>query len=195
MGDTSARFGAAAGACAAAAAVVAMLGVVADADAASTETWERLAHCESSGRWDVNTGNGYYGGLQFSPGTWKAFGGRKYAKRADLATKPQQIEIAEKVLKVQGWRAWPACSRKLGLTPEDALGTPDVLLPTAPPVPTPKPTRMPKPTWTPGPIFTAGPEWTPGAVFTSEPAPISARPVPSSGRSRDAGEVEGRSRH
>jgi hypothetical protein len=157
-----------------AAAVVAGLVVVGSADAASTQTWDRLAKCESGGRWDINTGNGYYGGLQFSPGTWKAFGGRKFAKQAHLATKAEQILVAERVLKVQGWRAWPACSRKLGLTPEDALGTPDILLPT----PAPTDQLPPVPTWTPGPTWSAGPEWTPGAVFSAgpEPRPDNVRP-------------------
>lgn len=199
MGDKSTRFGAAAGVGATAMAAIATLGVVGSADAASTATWERLAHCESGGQWSVNTGNGYYGGLQFSPGTWKEFGGYRYARRADLATKAEQIAIAERVLDVQGWGAWPACSRKLGLRADDALGTPDILLPTppipTPPIPTPVPTRLPTPIWTPGAVFTAGPEWTPGAVFTSQPGPPpSAPPAPSNARPRDGGAAQGRSR-
>ena len=71
--------------------------------------WTRVAQCESSGNWSINTGNGYYGGLQFSPSTWASFGGLAYAPRADLATKAQQIAVAEKVLAVQGPRAWPTC--------------------------------------------------------------------------------------
>lgn len=85
------------------------------ADAAEEGTWDRLAKCESGGNWAANTGNGYYGGLQFWQPTWEAFGGRKYAGRADLATREEQITVAEKVLDAQGWRAWPACSKKLGL--------------------------------------------------------------------------------
>lgn len=77
--------------------------------------WDRLAQYDSGGNWKINTGNGYYGGLQFSASTWKAFGGHKYAKNAHLATREQQIEIAQKVQKVQGWGAWPACTRKLGI--------------------------------------------------------------------------------
>jgi resuscitation-promoting factor RpfA len=96
------------------------------AEAASLSTWNRLAECESGGNWSINTGNGYYGGLQFAAGTWRAFGGTKYASRADLATKAQQILIAEKVLRVQGWGAWPACSRKLGLTSAHKGGSPGV---------------------------------------------------------------------
>lgn len=78
--------------------------------------WDDVAMCESSGDWHVNTGNGYFGGLQFWQTTWKDFGGTKYARRADLATADQQIEVAESVLRVQGWGAWPACARRLGLT-------------------------------------------------------------------------------
>jgi hypothetical protein len=90
------------------------------ADAATSRTWDRLANCESGGNWHINTGNGYYGGLQFSEGTWLAYGGGKYASRADLATRAEQIAIAEKLLKSSGWGSWPACSARLGLTQADA---------------------------------------------------------------------------
>jgi resuscitation-promoting factor RpfA len=95
------------------------------AQAATTGTWDRLANCESGGNWDINTGNGYYGGLQFSDGTWDGNGGNKYASRADLAGKSEQIAIAEKILADRGWSPWPACSRKLGLDSSDARGNPD----------------------------------------------------------------------
>ncbi|MFF9149679.1 transglycosylase family protein [Streptomyces sp. NPDC014861] len=78
--------------------------------------WGCVAECESSGRWDVNTGNGYYGGLQFWQPTWIDYGGLKYARRADLATRQQQITVAEDVLRVQGWGAWPVCSKRYGLS-------------------------------------------------------------------------------
>jgi hypothetical protein len=77
--------------------------------------WDELARCESSGNWHINTGNGYYGGLQFWQPTWEGFGGTAFAPRADLASREQQIVVAERVLAVQGWNAWPACSRKIGL--------------------------------------------------------------------------------
>jgi hypothetical protein len=77
--------------------------------------WGCLAQCESGGRWNANTGNGFYGGLQFGQRTWQAFGGRAYAPRADLATRKEQIRVAEKVVRAQGWQAWPACSRKYRL--------------------------------------------------------------------------------
>ncbi|SDT01157.1 transglycosylase family protein [Actinopolymorpha singaporensis] len=107
------------------AAAVPVVGMAAPAHAASTDTWERLAQCESSGNWHINTGNGFYGGLQFTRSTWTGFGGGKYASRADYASKWQQIAIAEKVLKVQGWNAWPACSAKLGLGSGDKGGSPN----------------------------------------------------------------------
>lgn len=77
--------------------------------------WDRLVQCESTGNWAINTGNGFYGGVQFTQQTWMAFGGGKYAPRADLATREEQIDIARKTLAQQGWGAWPACSAKLGL--------------------------------------------------------------------------------
>ncbi|MFJ5552563.1 transglycosylase family protein [Streptomyces sp. NPDC093225] len=90
------------------------------ADAASVSTWDKVAACESGGNWSINTGNGYYGGLQFSASTWTSFGGGAYASRADLATKKQQILIAEKVLAVQGQGAWPSCGPRAGLGADHA---------------------------------------------------------------------------
>ncbi|MEV7557488.1 transglycosylase family protein [Streptomyces sp. NPDC089795] len=86
------------------------------AHAASVDTWNKVASCESTNNWRINTGNGYYGGLQFSQSTWRAFGGTAYAPRADLATKDQQIAVAEKVLKGQGPGAWPECGKRAGLS-------------------------------------------------------------------------------
>jgi hypothetical protein len=88
----------------------------ASSSSAAGSVWDRVAACESGGNWQINTGNGYYGGLQFSDRTWDGFGGERYASRADLATKAQQITIAQKVLKVQGPGAWPVCSQRAGLT-------------------------------------------------------------------------------
>lgn len=81
----------------------------------SGSTWDALAQCEAGGNWNINTGNGYSGGLQFHPQTWTGHGGGAYAPTAAGATREQQIAIAEKVLASQGWGAWPACSAKLGL--------------------------------------------------------------------------------
>lgn len=86
------------------------------ASAAPDSDWDRLAQCESGGNWHINTGNGYYGGLQFSASTWNAFGGNEFASTADQASREQQIYVAEKVLAQQGWGAWPACSASLGLS-------------------------------------------------------------------------------
>src|SRR5206468_10496966 len=84
------------------------------ADAATSRTWDRLASCESGGNWHINTGNGYYGGLQFAPETWRAYGGTGYAPTADQAGRDQQIAIAAKVQADQGWGAWPVCAARAG---------------------------------------------------------------------------------
>ncbi|MFI7220718.1 transglycosylase family protein [Micromonospora maritima] len=81
---------------------------------ASGIDWDAVARCESGGNWHINTGNGYYGGLQFSRGTWNGYGGRRYAARADLASRSEQIAVAERVLDGQGIGAWPVCGRKGG---------------------------------------------------------------------------------
>jgi LysM repeat protein len=97
---------------------------------AATSAWDRLAGCESGGNWGINTGNGYYGGLQFADGTWDGNGGGKYASRADLATRAEQIVIASKVLNSSGWGPWPACSSRLGLGSDEkreALATADAI--------------------------------------------------------------------
>ncbi|MFB7877786.1 transglycosylase family protein [Nocardia sp. NPDC056064] len=87
-----------------------------NASAAPDSDWDRLAQCEAGGNWGINTGNGYQGGLQFSPSTWNAHGGGEYAATANQATREQQIVVAEKVLASQGWGAWPSCSAQLGLS-------------------------------------------------------------------------------
>ncbi|MET9698299.1 transglycosylase family protein [Streptomyces sp. NPDC006529] len=90
-------------------AVAAPLMTAGAASAATTSQWDAVAACESGGNWSINTGNGYYGGVQFSSSTWAAYGGKAYAPQANQATKSQQIAIAEKVLKGQGKGAWPSC--------------------------------------------------------------------------------------
>jgi hypothetical protein len=80
---------------------------------AAAHDWDAVAQCESGGNWTINTGNGYFGGLQFSQSTWEAYGGAAYAARADLGTRSQQIAVAEKVLAGQGPGAWPTCGRSL----------------------------------------------------------------------------------
>ncbi|WP_347755494.1 transglycosylase family protein [Agrococcus sp. ProA11] len=81
------------------------------ANAASESTWDALAQCESGGNWSINTGNGYYGGLQFSLSTWQAYGGT--GNPAD-ASRAEQIRVAENTLAGQGWGAWPSCSVQIG---------------------------------------------------------------------------------
>jgi hypothetical protein len=94
------------------------LTLAAQASAASDAEWDQVAHCESGGNWAIDTGNGYQGGLQFTPGTWIASGGGQYAPVAQLATKEQQIAVAERVLAHQGRGAWPVCGGPLsGATP------------------------------------------------------------------------------
>jgi nucleoid-associated protein YgaU len=99
------------------AALLAPLGVLTatgDAAAADGGVWDRIAQCESGGNWHINTGNGYYGGLQFSASTWRAYGGTAYAPTADQATRSQQIAVATQVQRAQGWGAWPVCSARAG---------------------------------------------------------------------------------
>ncbi|MFF0560137.1 transglycosylase family protein [Streptomyces sp. NPDC004266] len=99
------------------------------AAAASVATWDKVAQCESGGNWSINTGNGYYGGLQFSQSTWQAYGGTAYASRADLATKKEQILIGEKVLANQGEGAWPVCGPAAGLGSDHTDPYPDPVPP------------------------------------------------------------------
>ena len=100
---------------AASAALVTGVGLGVPAQAARS-VWDAVAACESGGNWSINTGNGYSGGLQFSGSTWRAFGGGRYASRAHLASKAEQIATAQRVLAAQGPGAWPVCSRRAGLT-------------------------------------------------------------------------------
>ncbi|ANP55521.1 nucleoid-associated protein YgaU [Streptomyces griseochromogenes] len=97
--------------------VAAPLMAAGNASAATTSEWDAVAQCESGGNWSINTGNGYYGGLQFSASTWAAYGGTAYAAQANQATKAQQITVAEKVLAAQGKGAWPVCGTGLSSTP------------------------------------------------------------------------------
>ncbi|MEU0336066.1 transglycosylase family protein [Streptomyces sp. NPDC006193] len=110
------------------AALLAPLGLLTATDAAAADNgvWDRIARCESGGNWHINTGNGYYGGLQFSASTWRAYGGTAYAPRADQASRSAQIAVAAKVQRAQGWGAWPVCSARagaFGAAPATASGT------------------------------------------------------------------------
>jgi uncharacterized protein YabE (DUF348 family) len=82
---------------------------------ANGSSWDALSHCEAGGNWAENTGNGFFGGVQFDQGTWARNGGMRYAPRADLATREEQIAIAEVTRARQGWGAWPTCSSRLGI--------------------------------------------------------------------------------
>jgi hypothetical protein len=93
-------------------AVGAPFAVAGTASAAPDSSWDKLAQCESGGKWNINTGNGYSGGLQFNQRTWQAFGG---SGSPHHASREQQIAVAERTLAAQGWNAWPSCSRKAGV--------------------------------------------------------------------------------
>ena len=79
------------------------------------QVWDQLAQCESGGNWAINTGNGYYGGLQFNLATWQSYGGGEFAAYPHEATREQQIIVAERLHAARGFQPWPACRVKLGL--------------------------------------------------------------------------------
>ncbi|MFE2107232.1 transglycosylase family protein [Kitasatospora sp. NPDC059463] len=108
------------------------------ASAAPVSTWDAVAQCESGGNWSINTGNGFYGGLQFTSSTWKAYGGTAYAPQANQASKAQQISVAEKVLASQGPGAWPVCSKKAGLSKGGAPAAVDTSTDAKPAAPKPQ---------------------------------------------------------
>jgi LysM repeat protein len=109
------------------------IGALAAPASAAEHDWTGVAQCESGGNWSIDTGNGYYGGLQFGSPTWLGHGGGEFAPRADLASPEQQIAVAERVLLTQGAGAWPSCGRHLraGTTAAPAAAAP------APPAPAP----------------------------------------------------------
>ena len=135
----------------------------APANAASGSTWDALAQCESGGNWAINTGNGYYGGLQFNLGTWQANGGTGNPASASRAT---QIAVAERVLASQGWGAWPACSAKLGLSGTTGAA-PQAAAPAAPAPAAPQQQAAPQ---------QAAPSTTQAAPSTTQAAPKPAAP-------------------
>jgi len=135
----------------------------APANAASGSTWDALAQCESGGNWAINTGNGYYGGLQFNLGTWQANGG---AGNPASASRGAQIAVAERVLASQGWGAWPACSAKLGLSGTTGAA-PQAAAPAAPAPAAPQQQAAPQ---------QAAPSTTQAAPSTTQAAPKPAAP-------------------
>ena len=104
------------------------LALAGHAGAATDGEWDKVASCESGGNWAINTGNGYQGGLQFSASTWRSHGGGEYAPSAHLASKEEQIAVAERVLGTQGRGAWPVCGRGLSsATPRNVVDEPQAL--------------------------------------------------------------------
>ncbi|MFI9384009.1 transglycosylase family protein [Kutzneria sp. NPDC052558] len=105
--------------------VAAPMAIAAGTANAASVNWDAVAKCESGGNWAINTGNGYYGGLQFSASTWRAYGGGAYAPTANLASREAQIAVAERVLAGQGGGAWPVCfSRGAGGVTAGGTGAP-----------------------------------------------------------------------
>ncbi|WIB77789.1 transglycosylase family protein [Curtobacterium sp. MCPF17_002] len=139
----------------------------APANAAAGSTWDALAQCESGGNWAINTGNGYYGGLQFNLGTWQANGG---AGNPASASRSAQIAVAERVLASQGWGAWPACSAKLGLS-----GTAGAAPQAAAPAPAPATQQAAPPAAAPQ---QAAPATTPQQATPAAPAASAAPAAP-----------------
>ncbi|WP_370592500.1 transglycosylase family protein [Rothia sp. ZJ1223] len=134
------------------------------ANAAPVEAWDALAQCESGGNWGINTGNGYYGGLQFSPSSWAAAGG---SGSPAAASKAEQIRVAENLLQMQGWGAWPSCSAQLGL---HAYGTGGAPAQVAAPAAAPAPVAAPAP----APVVVEAPV----PVVAPAPAPVAVAPAP-----------------
>ncbi|MBV9641271.1 MAG: transglycosylase family protein [Mycobacteriaceae bacterium] len=129
------------------------LALAGHANAATDGEWDQVARCESGGNWAINTGNGYQGGLQFTPGTWAAHGGGEFAPAANQASKDQQITVAERVLATQGRGAWPVCGHGLSsATPRNVLPASARLANAdAPPPDAPAPDAAPPPDAPPPP--------------------------------------------
>jgi resuscitation-promoting factor RpfA len=157
------------------------------AAAATDGEWDQVAHCESGGNWGINTGNGYFGGVQFTSSTWSSHGGGEYAPSAQLATREQQIAVAERVLATQGRGAWPVCGGPLsGPTPRevpapagldaplDAPGINGQPAPLAPPPPDAPPPDAPPPPPPPA----AGPPPVVLASFDQPAPPADVPPAP-----------------
>ena len=134
------------------------------AQAAPPHDWDGVAQCESSGNWAINTGNGYYGGLQFSQSTWEFFGGLEFAPRADLASKDAQIVVAERTLDGQGIGAWPTCGKYLtDAAPDEPVTAPVPQPVTQPSAPSPAPST--------GGTYTVQPGDTLGAIAAEQGTP------------------------
>lgn len=158
------------------------LAMAGQAAAATDGEWDQVARCESGGNWAINTGNGYHGGLQFSPSTWSSHGGGEYAPTAFLATKEQQIAVAERVLASQGKGAWPTCGRGLsGATPRNVVNEPAPAPLDAPAVNgelPPPPEAAPLDAPLPADALPPAPENLPPAPDALPPAPENLPPAP-----------------
>ncbi|MGW6240707.1 transglycosylase family protein [Streptomyces sp. NPDC055094] len=146
------------------------------ASAADASTWDRVAECESGGMWSADLKNGYYGGLQISQETWDDFGGAEYAASADLASRSQQIAIAEKILDAQGPKAWASCAAISGLTAGSAApGVDPGTTPEAERGTTPESSGTPKPSETSGKTETSKPSKPSGSSDASETSGASGK--------------------
>jgi hypothetical protein len=152
------------------------LALAGQAGAATDGEWDQVARCESGGNWAINTGNGYHGGLQFSSGTWSSHGGGQYAPAANMATKEEQIAVAERVLASQGRGAWPVCGHGLsGSTPRNVIEEPQAL--DAPAVNGELPPPPPFDPFAPPPPPDAAPFDPMSAPLPDAPAPDAPAPI------------------
>ena len=138
--------------------VMALGGMVASSNAEAWDeaVWDRVAACESGGNWSINTGNGFYGGLQFSPSTWNYFGGQAFAPYAHQATKAEQIAVARRTLFSQGPGAWPVCGTRAGLTKDNGGADPNAMPDATNPAPAPIAPSAPAPAPAPGTLTVDG---------------------------------------
>lgn len=147
------------------AAATVLLGLGAGTAFGAPHDWEEVAECESGGDWTTDTGNGFYGGLQFTPETWKANGGKGDPSEASEA---EQIRVAENVLKTQGPGAWPVCGQYLKKGGTAPVEVPPVTKAPAPAIETPDPVKTPDVVKTPGVVETPDVVQTPNAVETPD---------------------------
>ncbi|MFD8754822.1 transglycosylase family protein [Kitasatospora sp. NPDC059577] len=168
---------------------VAGLVTATSASAAPASSWDAVAQCESGGNWSTDTGNGFHGGLQFSPSTWRAYGGTAYAPQASQATRAQQIAVAEKVLASQGPGAWPVCSKKAGLSRGGAPADVDTTSAAKPAKPAKPATKAAKPAAKPAPAAPAAKQQAPRAAEAAagRPSAKPAQSAPSTARNTAGG--------
>ncbi|GGR25174.1 transglycosylase family protein [Streptomyces netropsis] len=189
------------------------------ANAAEAQTWDKVAKCESGGVWSSNSGNGFFGGLQMTPEMWQQNGGTDYAPRPDLASRSQQIAVAERILANRGPDAWPSCAVSSGLakggkapevnpgnthTPEPeapAKPAPTRNTPSTPSTPSPDSSEKPSPSEKPSSEKPSSPSSTPSSpdssaspstpTGTGEPTGKPTEPVPGESTQPTDGSTEG----